>query len=507
MKILKTEVVSQPKRVLDITVKKNHNFVANGIVVHNCKDNVQKFIAQMRPTSILDIAIATSIYRPGPMGIGAPSLFLKNRQNPDDVEYVHPVMEEVLGYTGGLLIFQEQLQLIVNRLSGMHLDDTDSIRKAFTKKDKSNAEKQAKEILALGEKFVTDSMAFSGITAKQGELVWADFEKWTAYGFNKSHAMAYAITSYQCAWLLTYYPDEWIASYLDFATVGKGGNDSKSIAIMEARSLGYHVAKPDINLSEEDFAMGGQKILVPSFSAIKGVGKASLNEIKTHRPYTKLSDLIVNADGSWKHTKFNKKAFGNLIKTGAFESMGLVGEGKPFNNYKQVYTVFIDNYDILKRTTARKKNNDAVAEMNRLIEEVTRTQPEDWTTDEKIEHSKELTGQVDMSLIVSPEMFDYFVKAKIETIDSWDNEGDFYWAIVDSCSVDISSNNKEFLRMTFHGDSGAKKNCKIWNYNRERDAVFKKNDIIIGKFKKDKWGMSCFPNQLKLLTNNGKKKA
>jgi DNA-directed DNA polymerase III PolC len=468
------------------------------------KDNVQKFMQQMKPTSVLDIAIATSIYRPGPMGLGAHNLFLKNRQNPEEVNYVHPVLEEVLGYTSGLLIFQEQLQLIVNRLSGMHLDDTDSIRKAFTKKDASNKDKQAKEIKALGDKFVEDSMKHSGISEEAAREVWADFEKWTAYGFNKSHAMAYAITSYQCAWFLTYYPDEWIASYLDFATVGKGksasGEDPKSVALMEARSLGYKVGKPDINLSEDDFTMRPGKILVPSFSAIKGVGKAALLEIKTHRPYTKLEDLIVNPDGSWRHSKFNKRAFANLIKTGAFESMGLVGPGKPFSNYKQVHTVFIDNYDKMKKISARKKNNDAVAEMNLLIREVTTNQPDDWTTEEKIEHSKELTGQIDMSLVVSPEMFDYFTKAKIESIDSYDSEGQFYWGIVDSCVVDTSSTGKQYLRLTFHGDSGAKRTCKVWNYDGDNDVLFKKHDIIVGKFKKDQWGMKTFPNQLRLLT-------
>lgn len=161
------------------------------------KDNVQRFMKEMKPRSVLDIAIATSIFRPGPMGLeiempdgekvhGAQNVFLINRKNPESVKYAHPALKEVLEYTSGLLIFQEQLQLIVNKLSGMHLDDTDSIRKAFTKKDKSNAEKQAKEIKALGEKFVTDSMAHSGISREAAEEVWKDFEKWTAYGFNKS---------------------------------------------------------------------------------------------------------------------------------------------------------------------------------------------------------------------------------------------------------------------------------------------------------------------------------
>jgi DNA polymerase-3 subunit alpha len=472
------------------------------------KDNVQKFMQKMKPTSVLDIAIATSIFRPGPMGLDAHNIFLNNRNNPEEVKYVHPVLEEVLGYTGGLLIFQEQLQLIVNRLSGMHLDDTDSIRKAFTKKDKSNAEKQAKEIQALGEKFVVDSMAYSGISKEDAEMVWADFEKWTAYGFNKSHAMAYAITSYQCAWFLTYYPDEWIASYLDFATVGKGksatGEDPKSVALMEARALGYKIGKPDINLSEENFTIRGDKILVPSFSAIKGVGKAALQEIKTYRPYVKPADLIVNPDGTWKHSKFNKRAFANLIKTGAFTSMGLVGPGCVFDNYKQMHTVFIDNYDKLKRIAARKKNNDAVAEMNLLIQDVVANQPDDWTTPEKVEFSKELTGQIDMSLIISSEMVDYFVKAKIESVDSWENSGEFYWVIVDSCSVDKSSNGKEYLRLTFHGESGVRRNCKVWNFDSTRDVVFERHDILVGKFQKDQWGMKCFPNQLRILKSKTK---
>jgi len=160
------------------------------------KENVQRFMKEMRPTSILDIAIATSIFRPGPMGLGAHNIYLENRKNPNKVRYLHPVLKEVLGYTGGLLIFQEQLQLIVNKLSGMHLDDTDSIRKAFTKKDKANAERQKKDIEELGKKFVQDSMVHSGISQSDAEEVWKDFEKWTAYGFNKSLLSSTLVQTY-----------------------------------------------------------------------------------------------------------------------------------------------------------------------------------------------------------------------------------------------------------------------------------------------------------------------
>jgi DNA polymerase III alpha subunit len=315
--------------------------------------------------------------------------------------------------------------------------------------------------------------------------------------------LANNIVVHNCAWFLTYYPDEWIASYLDFATVGKGksasGEDSKAVALMEARSLGYKVGKPDINLSEENFTMKPGRVLVPSFSAIKGVGKAALYEIKTHRPYTQLRDLIVNPDGSWRHSKFNKRAFGNLIKTGAFESMGLVGPGKTFANYKQMFTVLIDNYDKLKKTSTRKKNNDAAAELQTIIQDVVANQPGDWTADEKIAHSKELTGQIDMSLVVTPKMMDYFSRNKVESIDSFAEEGDFYWGIVDNCTVDTSSTGKQFLRLTFHGESGAKRSCKVWNFNEDTDLVYEKNDIIVGKFKKDQWGLKTFPSSIQVM--------
>lgn len=503
MKIQHIEVLTQKKKVCDITVAKNSNFVANGLVVHNCKDNVQKFMQKMKPNSVLDIAVATSLFRPGPMGIGAHEQYIDNRSNPSQIEYKHPLLKEVLDNTCGLVVFQEQLQLIYHKLAGVPLDETDAVRKAFTKKDTSNKQKQEEDRKKLKEEFLLKCKEANNIQEDVSGAIFDEMEKFVAYSFNKSHAMAYAITSYQCAWFLTYYPDEWIASYLDFATVGKGksasGEDPKSIALMEARTLGYKIGKPDINLSEDDFSVRGNKVLVPSFSAIKGVGKTALQEIKSYRPYTKPSDLIVNTDGSWRHSKFNKRAFGNLIKTGAFESMGLVGPGRVFANHKQMHTVFIDNYDKLKRVSARKKNNDAVAELNLLIQEVVAKQPEDWTLEEKMEFSKELTGQIDTSLLITEEMAEYFAKAKIESIDSYNNSGEFYWAIIDSCSVSETRNGKEFLQIQFHGEAGVKRGCKVWNFDSSKNSVLMKNQVIVGKYQKDEWGLKTFPNQIKVL--------
>ncbi|TXH11380.1 MAG: hypothetical protein E6R04_02020 [Spirochaetes bacterium] len=320
---------------------------------------------------------------------------------------------------------------------------------------------------------------------------------------SNSHAMAYAITSYQCAWFLTYYPDEWIASYLDFATVGKkkstSGDDPKSVAMVEAQMLGYRFGKPDINYSEDKFTIREGKVLIPSFSAIKGVGTASLSEIRRNRPYTELRDLILNRDGTWRHSKFNKKALSHLIKTNAFESMGLVGPGKVFENYKQMHFALIDNYDNLKRISGLKKNNDASAVLAGIVTNLKETGMEDWTTDEKIEFSKDLTGQIDVSLIITPKMADFFNKNDITSIDSFENSRKLHWAAVDSCSVLKTQRGSEYLLLTFHGESGAKKKCKVWNYNPGKDSLLKKDDILVLRMEKDDYGLSTKMSNIRAL--------
>lgn len=150
------------------------------------KPNTQNFMKRMKPTCLTDIAVATSIFRPGPLGLDADKLYLKNRENRKLVQYVHPAVEEVLSPTEGLMIFQEQMQLIVNKLAGWNLEDTDPIRKNFTKKNKDKKEEQEREREELRKKFVDGCVKTSGITEEQAQIVWNDFEKWTAYGFNKS---------------------------------------------------------------------------------------------------------------------------------------------------------------------------------------------------------------------------------------------------------------------------------------------------------------------------------
>jgi DNA polymerase-3 subunit alpha len=459
--------------------------------------NVQDFMQRMKPTSINDIAVATSIFRPGPLSLKVDQRFLSNRANPDEVVFKHPALREVYANTSGLLIFQEQLMLTYNKLCGVPLDETDSVRKAFTKKEIGNTEKAEVARAKLRESFKALSGAHSGLSEDVAGEIFDEMEKLVAYSFNASHAFSYAVASWQCAWFLTYYPDEWIATYIDYCAISKGKvtgkEDPKAIAIKEAKSLGYTLAKPDINASEYEIVNHPTipRTLVPSFSSLKHVGKTAVSEIQQFRPYNSAKDLLINNDGTWRHSKFNKSALSALIKMEALETVGIVGEDKPFKNYRQVHAVLVDKYDTFKRIASRKKNNDVVAAMNEAIAEVQAL--EDWTKKEKLEFTKELAGSVDFDMIVSPETREKLDELGFECVDNWEEKGN-YWAIVASAVIAQTKTGKNYLKLRLFGETNKEVACSIWGW---RGAVnLTENDIIVGLFEKNSFGFSAFQNKI-----------
>jgi len=458
--------------------------------------NVQSFMAEMKPTKIEDIAIATSIFRPGPLSIGADKLYLENRQTPAMISYKHPLLEEVLRPTSGLIIFQEQLQLIYHKLAGVPLDQTDNVRKAFTKKDISNKDKADKERLAMREDFADKCLAVNDIPRKTSYAIFDEMQQFVAYSFNKSHAIAYAITSWQCAWFLTYYPNEWITTYIDYSATEKGKvagkEDPKVIAINEARALGYTVGKPDINLSENEFTLKG-KMLVPSFASLKHVGSTVIREIKDYRPYNTLEDLLWTKNllhTVWRHSKFNKRSLATLVKMEAFDSLGLVGPGKTFKNYRQMYEVVVEKGDQIKKALARKKNRNHEELLKQFIEEA-QILP-DWTSEEKLGFQAELSGSIDLSLICTPGIDNFLQKNDIEPIERWESENSAYWAIVQNATFAFTRAGKKYMKLALMGSDGSSHTCNIWSYggSLEENEKVQKNSIITASFQKNDFGLS-----------------
>ena len=460
-------------------------------------DKTQNFMRQMKPASVTDIAVATSIFRPGPLSLKVDQRFLNNRANPESVIYKHPLLKEVFAETSGLLVFQEQLQMIYHKLAGVPLEDTDGIRKAFTKKEINNKEKAQAERNKLRQSFIDACAKANNINAEDCGEIFDEMEKLVAYSFNKSHAVCYAITTWQCAWFLTYYPDEWVATYIDYCAISKGKvtgkEDPKAIAIKEAKALGYELTKPDINVSEYEFTVHPTKpqTLVPSFSSLAHVGKTAVAEIKQFRPYNSVKDLLINPDGSWRHSKFNKSALTTLIKLESLGSMDIVGEGKLFKNYKQVYAVLVEKNDLFKRITSRKKNNDITAELEAAIAAV--QDMEDWTKAEKMDFTKELAGAIDFDLLLSKESREKLDELGFESIDNWSEKGN-YWAIVASAGLAKTKTGKTYLKLRLFAEANKEVTCFIWGWRGE--VNLQQNNVVVGIFDKSDFGYSAYQNKI-----------
>lgn len=461
--------------------------------------SAQKFIQDLKPTCIEDIAVATSIYRPGPLAISADKLYLNNRRNPEKVMYRHPLIKEALESTCGMIVFQEQLQILYHTMAGYDMEDTDGVRKAFTKKDLSNKEKAAKQREEMRVDFITKCQDVNGIHPDISGEVFDNIEKFIAYSFNKSHAVAYASVSYQCAYLLHHYPDEWITTYIDYCATEKGtqsGKESpKSIALREAKMLGYTLGKADINFSEKNYTNKG-KTLIPSFASLKYVGSSVLEEIEQYRPYVDLEDLMFNRDNTWRHSKLNRRALSTLIKLEALGSMKLVGEGRTFNNYRQLHYVVVEKGDDLKKA-CNKKNKTNVQDLQRYIEEA--KQLPDWTLAEKIQFSKELSGSVDLGLIVTPEIADYFESQNIVSVDDLEHENQIVWGICKSSTVATTKNGKTYLNLKLYGESGVEYKVFCWNFNPKKDKPIPEDVLILGTFESGNFGLSTRFGALEVL--------
>lgn len=465
---------------------------------------VQEFASQLKPTCIADISAITSIFRPGPLSAKVDKMYLDNRMHPESIVYKHPLLQEVLGTTSGLLLFQEQLQLVYHKLAGVPMDETDGVRKAFTKKEVGGKEKAQQARDKLRGEFLTKCKAVNNIPERVSGEIFDEMERLVAYSFNLSHALCYSIASYQCAWLLTYYPDEWIPTYIDYCSDDKGKvvgkEDPKVTARREARCLGYAFTKADINFSDLQTAMHPtlEKTIVPSFGSMKHVGKIAVEELKRNRPYNTLEDLLLNANGSWKHSKFNKRSLNTLIQTEALESMNLVGEGKQFDNYKQLHHVLIGGYDKLKKTTKRKKNNDVKPVLEALIEEAKKLP--DWTVLEKIASQQELVGTVDMELLLPKEAraeLEEMGFTSIEEASETPKVKGMHWAIVLAAKTATTKNGKPYLRLTLTGDYGTQNQAFVWNYKGSPEIAT--NDVIVGLFERGDFGFSSFATTIKKL--------
>jgi DNA polymerase-3 subunit alpha len=276
---------------------------------------IRDLLQRMKPDHFLDIVAVNALYRPGPLEGGMVDEYVSVKHGRKRAEFLHPVMKDVLAETHGVMVYQEQVMRILEKLGGIELSSAYTCIKAISKK-------KLETIAAFREQFVTGAQA-KGLSKQKAEEVFALIEKFAGYGFNKSHSTAYALLAWQTAYLKTHWPVEFMAALLSGDITGR--NFKKKDALVEhiedCRRMGIEVAPPDVNASVADFAVKGGRILF-GLSAIKGCGGQAAEAIAAERErggaFRDLDDFCGRLDPSL----VNKTAIESLAKAGALDGLG-----------------------------------------------------------------------------------------------------------------------------------------------------------------------------------------
>ena len=276
---------------------------------------MKSFMKELKPSSLEDIIAGISLYRPGPMDF-IPK-YIKGKQNQSSIVYDCPELEEILAPTYGCIVYQEQVMQIVMKLAGYDLGRSDLVRRAMSKK-KADVMAKEREYFVYGNKELNVPGCIArGINERVANKIFDDMTDFAKYAFNKSHAAAYTIVSYQTAWLKYYYPVEFMAALMTSVI----DNPTKVAEyIMECRKMNIQLLPPDINEGERDFSVSNGRIRY-ALSAIKSVGRSVIDSIVRERsengPYMSLKDFIERLSGK----EVNKRTVEGFIKAGALDGL------------------------------------------------------------------------------------------------------------------------------------------------------------------------------------------
>ena len=343
---------------------------------------MKRFMKQLQPTCLEDLIAGISLYRPGPMDF-IPE-YLKNRADPAHITYLTPLLKPILEKTYGVIIYQEQVMQIFQNLAGYSLGQADLVRRAMAKKHRS-------ELMAQKDKFIygdidqggniTGCIA-KGIPPEVSAELFAKMESFASYAFNKSHAAAYAVVTYQTAFLKKYYPKEFLAGVLN-NRIDKIDEIAKYVVYMKEKNIAVY--PPDVNRSRAYFSVQGDGLRF-GLCALRGVGIGAMEKVIEEREqngaFQDFPDFLMRC------IRFvNKKMVESLIFGGAFDSMG-----KHRSQYEAVYE------DLMRRLAAIDKQKSS-AQMSLFGDIIREEAPKanypaipEWDTAEKLSREKSVLG-------------------------------------------------------------------------------------------------------------------
>ncbi|GIW39770.1 MAG: DNA-directed DNA polymerase [Candidatus Binatia bacterium] len=276
---------------------------------------MRQLLTQIRPTTFEEIVATLALFRPGPLESGMVDQYIRRKTGKEEVRYPHPALEPILRETYGVIVYQEQVMQIAQVLAGYSLGDADNLRRAMGKKDPA---KMATE----RERFVRGARE-RGLAEAQAREIFDQMEQFAKYGFNKSHSAAYALLSYQTAYLKAHFCEEFMAALL---SLEMGDVDQTYKNIAACRALKIPVLPPDINESEADFTVvssstGGRRAIRFGLGAVRGVGSKAIEAILAARkdgPFRSLADFCSRVQSA----AVNRRVIESLVKCGGFDFTG-----------------------------------------------------------------------------------------------------------------------------------------------------------------------------------------
>jgi DNA polymerase-3 subunit alpha len=276
---------------------------------------IRDLLQRMKPDQFTDIIATNALYRPGPLEGGMVDDYVNIKHGRQQPEYKHTVLKEILGETNSIMVYQEQVMRIINRLGNIPLASAYTVIKAISKKKESLINQNR-------EKFLEGSVA-NGLKKEDAEDIWNLIQKFAGYGFNKSHSTAYALIAYQTAYLKAHYPVEFMAALLSSDITGRNFKHKDALVehMEDCARMGLEVVNPDVNQSDVDFAVADGKVIF-ALSAIKGCGGGAADAIVAARrkggPFTDIYEFCERVDVQ----ACNRSTIETLIKAGAFDSIG-----------------------------------------------------------------------------------------------------------------------------------------------------------------------------------------
>lgn len=436
---------------------------------------MQKYLIQLKPDKFYDLIAMNALYRPGPMQY-IPN-FIARKHGLEKISYDLPELKEFLEETYGITVYQEQVMLISQKISGFSKGDADFLRKAIGKKDK-------KILFKIKNKFIYGGLK-NFFSIKILEKIWKDWKAFASYAFNKSHSTCYSYIAFQTAYLKTHYPAEYLASVLS--------NNMQKIKnvtffIEECKRIGVIVLGPDLNESNYKFTVNKMGYIRFGLGAIKGIGEYSVNSILKERKnrYNSILSLIKNVD----LRLVNKKVLENLVLSGAFDNINNIHRYQYFyeengSNMIEKIIKFGVKYKKLKKNV---KNS-----LFSKVKDIEILEPKfkickEWNNFYKLNKEKEVIGMYMTSHPLNEYNYEikHFTNASLSDLNK--NIEKHIGKILNICgiiskSIHRISNNKKYIIFNLE-DYKSNKEFKLFkkDYEKYKNSIYDNNIIYMSLY-------------------------